>query len=83
MEEPIAVLSSVANGSRMDIYDVVSNAYGITSTTQTTEILKTFVPVVEGNTFGEAALGGSLGHFAFSQSGSAFTDFSLPFPAKA
>lgn len=80
--EPIDVLSSISSGSRLDVWTAGNTGYAISASTQSTEPLKNFVPVVEGTSFGVAALGGSLGHFAFSQSSGPFYDVALPFSGK-
>jgi hypothetical protein len=80
--EPIQVLSSISTGARLDTYTSGSTGYVLSGSTQSTEPLKNFVPVFEGSSDGVAALGGSLGHFSFSESGGSFTDVSLPFSGK-
>jgi len=80
--EPVEVLSSISSGARLDVWTLTSGSYAVSGSTQSTEPLKNFVPVIEGSNSGVAALGGSLGHFAFSESSGPFNDFSLPFSGK-
>ncbi len=80
--DPIEVLSSVGSGSRIDVYTLQNNVYTLTSSTSSTEALKNFIPVIEGNTTGIAAVGSSVEHFAFSQNGGQFYDVQLPFTGK-
>ncbi|HEX4084622.1 MAG TPA: VCBS repeat-containing protein [Chthoniobacteraceae bacterium] len=80
--EPVEVLYSVGSGSRLDVYSAQGETYTFTSSISSTESLKNFAPVVEGQITGLAAIGTSVEHFAFSQNGGAFTDISLPFSGK-
>jgi hypothetical protein len=80
--EPIEVLSAIGAGSQLDVYSLQGSSYALTSSTQSTEALKNFVPVAEGSTSGVAAVGGSVEHFAFSQNGGAFYDVGIPFSGK-
>ena len=81
-EAPIEVLSTLVAGSRLDEYTSQNGVFSVAATVQSASTLKNFVPVIEGVSHGDAALGGSLGHFSFSQSEGAFTDFALPFAGK-
>jgi hypothetical protein len=80
--EPIEVLSSVSSGSRLDLWNPQGSTFVLSSSVSSPETLKNFVPVIEGNTSGVVAVGGSLEHFSFSQNGASFFDVSLPFSGK-
>ncbi|MEA3187100.1 MAG: hypothetical protein QOD99_930 [Chthoniobacter sp.] len=81
-EMPIEVLSTLTSGSRLDEYSALLGSFIVDASVQSQSILKNFVPVIEGSSNGVAALGGSLGHYAFSQSFASFVDFALPFTGK-
>ena len=78
--EPIEVLSSVGSGSRLDLYSQGTDTFTLTASVTSTEALKNFAPVLSGSTFGVAAVGSTVGHFAFSQNSGAFYDVEVPFP---
>jgi len=80
--EPIEVLTSVTTGSRLDYWTAQGASFVLTSSVGSSEVFSNFAPVVEGNTFGVAAVGGALEHFAFSQNGGHFFDVGLPFNGK-
>ncbi len=80
--EPIEVLTAVSSGSRLDTWTAQGSTFVLTSSVNSSESLKNFVPVIEGTTSGVVAVGGSLEHFAFSQDGGSFFDVSLPFSGK-
>ncbi len=83
LAEPIEVLSAVGSASRLDIYSQGSDSYTLTSSTDSAESLKNFVPVLDaGSTSGVAAVGNSVEHFSFSQNGGAFFNVELPFTGK-